>query len=130
MSPSSSGWPSPWRRSANLPVIVLSIFWKRFNTAGGGGGACRGAGFEHRADHHQPECHGNRSAHDRGDRAAHHPARDDLPLKNPGIISIPLGFLAAVIGTLLTREPASEAKFTELSVRANTGLGAEKATTH
>ncbi len=34
----------------------------------------------------------------------------------------------AVIATLLTREPEAEAKFDELSVRANTGLGAEKAT--
>jgi cation/acetate symporter len=49
-----------------------------------------------------------------------------FPLENPGIISIPLGFLGAVIGTLLGREPEAEAKFAELTVRANTGLGAEK----
>ena len=30
----------------------------------------------------------------------------------------------------LTHEPTAEARFTELSVRANTGLGAEKATEH
>ena len=53
-----------------------------------------------------------------------------FPLTNPGIISIPLGFLAAILGTLFTREPSAEAKFTELLVRANTGLGAEKATVH
>jgi len=53
-----------------------------------------------------------------------------FPLENPGIVSIPLGFLGAVIGTLLTREPEAERKFTELSVRANTGLGAERATGH
>jgi cation/acetate symporter len=51
-----------------------------------------------------------------------------FPLENPGILSIPLGFLGAYIGTLLGREPAAEAKFAELIVRANTGLGAEKAT--
>ena len=45
-------------------------------------------------------------------------------------MSIPLGFLGAVIGTLLTREPSAERKFTELSVRANTGLGAEPAAKH
>jgi cation/acetate symporter len=50
-----------------------------------------------------------------------------FPLENPGIVSIPLGFLGAVVGTLLSREPEAEAKFTELLVRANTGLGAEKA---
>jgi cation/acetate symporter len=51
-----------------------------------------------------------------------------FPLKNPGILSIPLGFLGAIVGTFLRREPRAEARFAELSVRANTGLGAEKAT--
>jgi cation/acetate symporter len=41
-----------------------------------------------------------------------------------------LGFLGAALGTLLKREPQAEHKFTELSVRANTGLGAERATSH
>jgi cation/acetate symporter len=35
-----------------------------------------------------------------------------------------------VLGTLLRREPHAERKFTELSVRANTGLGAERAASH
>ena len=48
----------------------------------------------------------------------------------PGAASIPLGFLAAILGTLLSREPRAEEKFTALSVRANTGLGAEKASAH
>jgi cation/acetate symporter len=52
-------------------------------------------------------------------------------LENPGIISIPLGFLGAILGTLLTaRDPEAEEKFTELEVRANTGLGSEKAVAH
>jgi cation/acetate symporter len=46
-------------------------------------------------------------------------------LTNPGILSIPLGFLGAIVGTLLSREPHAEEKFTEMFVRANTGLGAE-----
>ena len=49
-----------------------------------------------------------------------------FPLENPGIVSIPLGFLGAIIGTLLGREPEAESRFAELTVRANTGLGAEK----
>jgi cation/acetate symporter len=51
-------------------------------------------------------------------------------LTNPGIISIPAGFLFGIIGTLLAREPAAEAKFIELEVRALTGAGAEKAAVH
>jgi len=53
-----------------------------------------------------------------------------FPLENPGIVSIPLGFLGAVAGTYLRREPEAERKFAELSVRANTGLGAERAGGH
>ena len=53
-----------------------------------------------------------------------------FPLENPGIVSIPLGFLGAIVGTLLGREPAAEAKYAELTVRANTGIGAEKAEMH
>ena len=40
--------------SANLPVIVLSIFWRRFNTAGAVAGLAVGLRLEHRAHHHQP----------------------------------------------------------------------------
>ena len=50
-----------------------------------------------------------------------------FPLENPGIVSIPIGFLGAWLGTLIGSEPESEAKFAEMQVRANTGLGAEKA---
>jgi cation/acetate symporter len=53
-----------------------------------------------------------------------------FPLNNPGILSIPIGFLAAIVGSLLRPEPNAEAMFTELQVRAHTGLGAEKATSH
>jgi cation/acetate symporter len=53
-----------------------------------------------------------------------------FPLENPGILSIPAGFLAAWAGTLLSRDRSSEVKFAELNVRSNTGLGAEKAMPH
>jgi cation/acetate symporter len=57
-------------------------------------------------------------------------AKAIIPLTNPGIVSIPLGFLAAYLGTFFRHEPESEAKFAEFSVRAHTGLGAEKAHDH
>jgi cation/acetate symporter len=51
-----------------------------------------------------------------------------FPLANPGIVSVPLGFLGAWLGTMLGKhEEEAERKFTELEVRANVGLGAEKA---
>src|SRR5207244_1522613 len=39
-------------------------------------------------------------------------------------VTAPTGFLAAVAGTLLGRDPVAEAAYSELNVRANTGLGA------
>ena len=48
-----------------------------------------------------------------------------FPLDNPAIVSVPLGFLGAVLGTLLGREADdADAAYSELNVRANTGLGA------
>ena len=57
-------------------------------------------------------------------------AKSWFPLENPGILSIPLGFIGAIIGTLISSEPTSQERFNELLVRSNTGLGAEKATAH
>lgn len=51
-------------------------------------------------------------------------------LKNPGLISIPLGFLVAILFSLFTRDPRSEAMWDELYVRQNTGIGAEGAHDH
>jgi cation/acetate symporter len=51
-------------------------------------------------------------------------------LKNPGIISIPLGFLAVLLGSLLFRDRRSEALWPEVYARQNTGILATKATAH
>jgi cation/acetate symporter len=48
-------------------------------------------------------------------------------LANPGIISIPLGFLGCWLGTVLSSEKANERSFHELYVRSETGIGAERA---
>ncbi len=45
-------------------------------------------------------------------------------LKNPGIISIPLGFLGVLLGSLLFRERRPEDLWEELCVRQNTGIHA------
>jgi cation/acetate symporter len=110
--------------SANLPVIVLSIFWKRFNTTGAVAGLAVGLVASIFLIAIGPGLMGT------GPGKMFHRA-PIFPLENPGILSIPLGFLAAWLGALMTkREPMAEHKFTELQVRANTGLGAEKATAH
>jgi len=107
--------------SANLPVIVLSIFWRRFNTAGAVTGLLVGLASSILLIMISPSVMGM-------DAKALIHGQPIFPLKNPGIVSIPLGFLGAIIGTFLRREPTAEARFAELQVRANTGLGAEKAT--
>jgi len=116
--------------SANLPVIVFSIFWKRFNTAGAIAGLGIGLISSIGIILISPTIM-TVDAPTVAASARHLIQRPPIfPLENPGIISIPLGFLAAIIGSLLTREPSAEARFTELAVRANTGLGAEKASSH
>ncbi len=53
-----------------------------------------------------------------------------FPLKNPGLVSVPLGLLAAILGTLLFRDKRAEDMFDEIEVRQITGLGISKASEH
>jgi cation/acetate symporter len=53
-----------------------------------------------------------------------------FPLSNPGIISIPFGFLMGFLGTITSNEPESAERYPELEVRALTGAGSEKAVQH
>ena len=114
--------------SANLPVIVLSIFWRRFNTSG----AVAGLGVGLLASLALILVSPSFMAVDPPTVAASarhlFQMKAWFPLENPGILSVPLGFLGAIIGTYMSKEPEAEAKFNELLVRSNTGLGAEKAT--
>jgi cation/acetate symporter len=107
--------------SANLPVIVLALFWRRFNTAGAVSGLFVGLVGSIVLIALSPSV----MSADGKALITHAPI---FPLKNPGIVSIPLGFLAAWLGTLLSRPlPNAAAAFDELNVRANTGIGAERA---
>src|SRR5450631_678343 len=114
--------------SANLPVILLSIFWKRFTTEGAVWGLATGLVSSLALIVASPSIMG--VAGPSVAQAARHliQAKPLFPLENPGIVSIPLGFLGAFVGTMMSRvDDNSEAKFTELEVRANTGLGSEQA---
>ncbi len=53
-----------------------------------------------------------------------------ISLKNPGIISIPIGFLGVILGSLLFRDRRAELRWDELHVRQTTGIHAEGATAH
>jgi len=117
--------------SANLPVIVFSIYWKRFNTSGAVCGLLFGLVGSIVLILIGPSIMGIDAVTVAA--AARHPIQHApiFPLENPGILSIPIGFAGALLGTFLgAKDINSVQRFEELEVRANTGLGSEKAVAH
>jgi len=118
--------------SANLPALVYNLFWRRFNTRGAVWSIYGGLISSVTLVIFSPVMSGKVDAAT-GKNLSLLPASIDIswfPLENPGIVSIPLGFLFGWLGTVLAREPAAEAAYTELEVRALTGVGAEAASAH
>ncbi len=110
--------------SANLPAVLLSLFWRRFTTRGAVWAIYGGLGmalfllvFSKNVS---------------GATTALFPEQDFawFPLNNPGLISIPFGFLMGVLGSLLGRDKQSEELYPELEVRSLTGAAAHGATAH
>jgi len=96
--------------STNAPALILSLTWRRFSRTGAICGMLAGLISSLALMAISPDVMGDHAI---------------FPLRNPGIVSIPLGFIAAILGTLIARDPESEAMFNQLQVRANTGIGAE-----
>ena len=93
--------------SANFPVLTLSLFWRRFNTGGVVGGMLLGLVSSVVLAMIGPAMRG---------------ADAIWPLVNPTIVSMPLGFLGAVLGTLLAgRDKENEARFGDFSLRVHAG---------
>jgi cation/acetate symporter len=104
--------------SANFPVILLSIFWRRFNTAGVIGGMAVGLASSVILAFIGP-------AFLKGNAI--------FPIVNPTILSMPLGFVGAWAGTMMTSHSgrraireAHEARFDAFVFRAHTGLDPER----
>ncbi|ONN64963.1 cation acetate symporter [Herbaspirillum sp. VT-16-41] len=53
-----------------------------------------------------------------------------IPLKNPGIISIPVGFVLVVLGSLLSGRRSDEEIWNKMRIRRLTGIGREAASEH
>ncbi len=53
-----------------------------------------------------------------------------LELKNPGLFSIPLGFLAVILGSLLGRDKRAERMWDEVYARQNTGMRVSRSASH
>ncbi len=110
--------------SANLPTIVLSLFWKRFNTSGALWSMYGGLISCIVLIALSPVVSGSETS------MFPNADFDVFPLTNPGLVSIPLGFLLAILGTLVSKEKPHPEKFAEMEVRSLTGAGAERAVVH
>ena len=106
--------------SANLPVILYTIYWKNFNTTGAISamvvGLITSVGLVLISPNvFSPE-----------EGAAILVGNPLFPLTTPGLVSIPLGFLAGYLGTVLSNKKEEAAKFDEILVKSNTGLDTTK----
>ncbi|SDO76608.1 solute symporter family protein [Actinacidiphila guanduensis] len=104
--------------SANLPALLFSLFWRRFTTRGAVWSIYGGLVPALVLVVLSPVVSGRPDAL--------FPGVDFhvFPLENPGLVSIPLGFFAGWLGTVLSKEPADEAAYAETEVRSLTGAGA------
>ena len=111
--------------SANLPVILLSLFWRRFNTTGAVAGIYGGLVSAVVLVFFSPVVSGKVDPVTGASLSLFGKGTDFhwFPLENPGLVSIPMGFLCAIVGTLISRE-RNDRKYAELEVRALTGAGA------
>ena len=111
--------------AANLPTIIYSLFWRRFNTTGALFSIYGGLLISIILIIFSPAVS--------GDPAAMLGENIDFaifPMKNPSIIAIPAGFLLGIIGTLVGKPDNLPGKRAEMEVRSMTGIGAEAAVEH
>ncbi|MEY9872592.1 cation/acetate symporter [Streptacidiphilus sp. MAP12-33] len=104
--------------SANLPAVLFTLFWRRFTTRGAAWAIWGGLVPALVLVVFSPVVSGSAAAIFPG---AHF---DWFPLQNPGLVSVPCGFLAGWLGTVTSRERAEPDAYAELEVRALTGAGA------
>jgi len=110
--------------SANLPTILYSLYWKRFNTRGALWSMYGGLISCILLIVFSPAVSGTKTSMLPGEHF------NWFPLSNPGIVSIPLGFILGIVGTLSSRDTGDAELNAEMEVRSLTGVGAEKATHH
>jgi len=106
--------------SANLPVILYTIYWKKFNSTGAvmamvtGLVSCLILGAM------------GPNVWSPVEGAAIFVGNPIVPLAVPAIITIPLGFIAGYLGSVLSSSKVSQAEadriYKEIRVKANTGV--------
>ncbi|KAB7755729.1 MULTISPECIES: solute symporter family protein [Mycobacteriaceae] len=110
--------------AANLPTILYSLYWKRFNTRGALWSMYGGLISTIVLIVFSPAVSGSKTAMIPGADFAY------FPLANPGIVSIPLAFVLGIIGTLTSSDTGDPELAAEMEVRSLTGVGAEKPVAH
>jgi cation/acetate symporter len=114
--------------SANLPSILYSLFWPRFTARGAlwsiYGGLISSVGLII----FSPVISGQSGAGGAVPSLISDPHVNFafFPLKNPGLVSIPLAFFLGWLGSVTDKHPADPARFARIQVRALTGIGAER----
>ncbi|WP_037077062.1 solute symporter family protein [Pseudonocardia spinosispora] len=114
--------------SANLPTLLYSLFWKRFNTTGALFSIYGGLISSVVLIIFSPAVSG--PPKDGKYTSMLHMDFHLFPLSNPGLVSIPLSFILGVVGTYVgSREVGAERGYAEMEVRSLTGAGSEKSDT-
>ena len=118
--------------SANLPTILYSLFWSRFNTRGAlwsiYGGLIASIGLII----FSPVVSGKPVVEATGKSLSMIQGVDFhwFPYDTPAIVSVPVGFVLGWLGTILSKEQPDLDKAAEMEVRSMTGAGAEGAIAH
>ncbi|MTE23400.1 cation acetate symporter [Microbacterium sp. ZXX196] len=110
--------------SANLPTILFSLFWRGFTTMGAVLSMYGGLAAAVILIVLSPVFSGSDTSVFPGIDIA------VFPLTNPGIVSIPVGFLLGFVGSFIGRGSEDPKVAAEMEVRSLTGHGAEKAVEH
>lgn len=100
--------------SANLPVILYTVYWKRFNTSGAVWAVMSGLVSALVLVSISP------SVFSPVEGAALFVGNPIFPIDNPALVSVPLGFLGGYLGTIFSKEKDLQ-RYAEVSVRAHTG---------
>ena len=98
--------------SANFPALLLSVFWRRFTTRAAQASMLVGTASSLLLIYFSPTIqidilHGSVAL---------------FPLRNPGLVSIPLSFTVAIAVALLWPEPEADAGFDEVERRVHVGV--------
>ena len=109
--------------SANLPSILYTLYWRRFNTRGALWSIYGGLISAMVLIIFSPAVSGAKTAMFPGADFAW------FPLDNPALVSVPIGFILGWLGTLTSSEH-DEDKAIEMEVRSLTGAGAGGAIDH